>query len=361
MIRLRYVCLMWPLFLVLYLLRFEISSSVHLRGYHYQSSDSFPLKEDILEMAMLSHLVYKMRGQTDCNAVGDVPILPSDVHCHFYKHDLVQGTQVLVLSNIQKRYVAVVFAGTDDVRTALADGNILLKPFGSSSSDDNTTALLPGHVHAGFDNAVFHHGLDGIILEIVSQQMKQQQQSDYRIFTTGHSLGAADAVLLAADIVLKQNNVKVTTINFGCPRIGNYDFAKAVNELANLKVWRFVLGWDLIPRLPEYPFHHVGHTIQMTGNETKVYYHHVGNYTLNYTGVKLGWGATPFVWVPGAMTSHRMINYLEHLQEDSTNLDLQRFETLDDAPIRDDDDFYINPPDDVIMMGDDMVLLTKEE
>ena len=221
-----------------------------------RSSIAFPVKEDVIEMAILSHLVYKFRGQTDCNSQSHTnPILPPDVQCHFYRHDLIEGTQVLVLSNAEKKYIAVVFAGTDDLRTTLADGDIFTKPFGP----DNETGLLPGRVHAGFDNSVFKHGLDLIIRDIVSHQMKP----DYRIFTTGHSLGAADAILVAADLVLTQNR-EVTSINFGCPKVGNYEFIRSMNALDNLHVWRFVWGWDLVPRLPAYPFDHVGHTIQMT-------------------------------------------------------------------------------------------------
>lgn len=312
-----------------------------LRRRRPRSSTEFPVKEDVLEMAMLSHLVYKFRGktETDCNSVSPAnPILPPDVKCQFYRHDLIEGTQVLVLSNPEKRYVAVVFAGTDDLRTTLADGDILMKPFGN-----NDSGLLPGRVHAGFDNNVFKHGLDETIRQLVSQLI----EPDYRIFTTGHSLGAADAILLAADLVLTLNH-KVITINFGCPRIGNYEFIQSMNSLDNLHVWRFVWGWDLVPRLPAYPFEHVGHTVQMTRNETKVYYQHNGNVTLNYIGVPTGWGATPFVWVPGAMSSHRMVKYLEHLQDPTTYLDLHRFETMTDVPIIDDDDFHINPPDDFI-------------
>jgi Lipase (class 3) len=340
------ICLGW------FVIFCELSPSSYLRRRGHTPSTVFPSTDDVQEMAILSHLVYKFRGQTDCDsASGGDPILPPDVKCHFYRHDLTMGTQVLVLSNPDKQYIAVVFAGTDDLRTTLADGDILMKPFGS-----NDTGLLPGRVHAGFDNNVFKHGLDSTILDI----LLQETQPNYRTFTTGHSLGAADAVLVAADIVLKQNQ-KVTSINFGCPRIGNYELIQAMNRLEQLQVWRFVLGWDLVPRLPAYPFQHIGHTVQMTRNETKVYYQHLGNETLGYVGVPSGWASTPFVWVPGAMASHRMVKYLEHLQDPTTNLDLKRFETVDDAPIIDDDDFNINPPDDFIVMnGKDMALLQQQ-
>lgn len=337
----------------------SISSTKSLRHDHNRKNQQFefPSTEHVLEMAQLSHLVYLMKHGSDCNATSTAtgqPIIPPALNCHFYQHDLHQGTQVLVVSHPVKKYLAVVFAGTDDIRTTVADGDIYLKPFGGGGTDDDP--LIAGRVHAGFDNAVFQHGLADELLGIVEQHL----QPDYRLFTSGHSLGAADAVLLATDMVLLKEEWNVTSINFGCAKIGNSLWMDAVNNLVpRLQVWRLVLGWDLVPRLPSYPFEHVGHTIQMNGNETKVYYHHNGNATLGFAGVPLTWGATPYIWVPGAMASHRMVKYLEHLQDIQSQFSLEKFETVDDAPIKDDDDFYINPPDDVIMMGgeEDTVLL----
>merc|ERR1712232_124017 len=56
-----------------------------------------------------------------------------------------------------------------------------------------------------------------------------------------------------------------------------------------LGIWRYVLGWDLVPRLPNF-MKHVGHTIQLhkthARNQTVVaYYKHYGNQTLRYAGV----------------------------------------------------------------------------
>jgi hypothetical protein len=299
---------------------------------------SFPSSQDILEMARLSKLVYKFKTYTDCDAVSPTtgnPILPRDLTCHLYLHELGQGTQVLVLSNPRKKYIAIVFAGTDDLRTTLADGDILLTSF---------PPLPETSVHAGFENAVFQKDLDQTLLQLVKDHMKP----GFRIFCTGHSLGAADSVLLAATMVLREPSWKVTSINFGCPKIGNQAFVDALHDLEDrLKIWRFVLGWDLVPRLPEYPFHHVGHTIQMSGNESaKIYYHHVGNATLKYAGVPLGWNSESFLWVPGALSSHRMFKYLDQLLNDTETLKkLNHFERIDGGlptPV-DDDDFYAPP------------------
>ena len=49
------------------------------------------------------------------------------------------------------------------------------------------------------------------------------QFPNYKIWVTGHSLGAAISVLCAVE--LAQEGFSVNVINFGCPRVGNQDFS----------------------------------------------------------------------------------------------------------------------------------------
>jgi hypothetical protein len=131
-------------------------------------------------------------------------------------------------------------------------------------------------------------------------------------------------------------------------------------------VWRIVLGWDLVPRLPEL-FLHVGHTIQVYRNDgcgsnattnatAKVYYEHYGDTALGLAGVPFSWSAEPYIWVPGALSSHHVIKYWSVLNDwaDSSHRAtwVTDFVHQDDTPPDDDrppnvdDDIYVNPPDD---------------
>ena len=259
-------------------------------------SNDFPLLDDSMEMARLSGLVYRFRLSDDCNATSShgTPLLPEDLTCHLYNHDRSQGTQVMILSSRSKQYIAVVYAGTDDLRTTLTDTDILMKPFGPLD-EHGESILLPGdaRVHAGFDNAVFQHDLYETVLNITQHLLKQQPR--YRLFTTGHSLGGANAILTAVALTLQELPVdKITCISFGCPNIGNEAWRNAVHALSpvnstQIAIWRFVHGWDVVPRLPQYPFTHVGHTLQMNVDGMRAYYLHRGNASLNYASVPLGW------------------------------------------------------------------------
>jgi Lipase (class 3) len=281
-----------------------------------------------------------------------------DWHCHWYRHERAkQGTQVMIVSSIAKNYVAVIFAGTDDVRTSLTDADILTQPFGDvSCCDSNRTATngttpvtgtggalmaanatatksktnwtLPSNdpdddvganslknlvkIHAGFDNAVFCQDdlfaqllqvFDSVYQEKLLEQQHSRQwrwwrrhdgrsvlQPPLRLFATGHSLGAAASVLTAVALTdhyhtttnkssssslddssssAKNANFFMHVINFGCPQIGNTAWRDYVNDYSHilkqhLSIWRIVLGWDLVPRLPQLSFYHVGHTVQLS-------------------------------------------------------------------------------------------------
>eukprot|EP00521_Asterionellopsis_glacialis_P014959 CAMPEP_0195307238 /NCGR_PEP_ID=MMETSP0707-20130614/37614_1 /TAXON_ID=33640 /ORGANISM="Asterionellopsis glacialis, Strain CCMP134" /LENGTH=385 /DNA_ID=CAMNT_0040371485 /DNA_START=341 /DNA_END=1498 /DNA_ORIENTATION=- len=381
-----------------------------------------------MEMARLSKLIYAFKHDTSCNATNShgVPILPPDLKCHYYEHETIfQGTQVMIFSSFHQKYIAVVYAGTDNLRTLLSDTDILQKPLGPL--DDNGDSIwLPGpaRVHAGFDNAVFDNNLFERVVHALESVIRKYPS--YRLFTAGHSLGAADATLAAIGLSHTLSSVepsnrynttttattprirssnrkfkrkrqheldrKITCINFGCPRIGNKYFSSAVNEMDNIGIWRFVLGKDLIPRLPDKVFFdHVGHTIQLdTREKHKWYYHHGddddndtdndnvcgnngalayylhhGNETMGYEGVPIGWNSKSFVWVPGAMESHFMRKYLSYFSSlsmtDPKNCYVDNFvlipksntTTTDDddggGNMWNDDDPYSNPPDDYII------------
>ena len=321
-------------------------------------SNIFPNLLDTLEMALLSSVVYQMWGSDGCNAT----LLPQDVTCHYYHHDKSQGAQVLVVTSDD--YIAIVFAGTDDLRTSIADGDILLKPFGPLDELGDSIKLPgPARVHAGFDNAVFEDGLYDTVVEVVNEL--REINANYRLFTTGHSLGASDSLLLSVGLALDYPDLTISNINFGCPRTGNHEWRQRIHHsLPNLSVFRFVLGWDLVPRLPEYPFHHVGHTVQLDTDSAKAYYLHNGNATLDYSGVPMGWDSMPFFWLPGALTSHHITRYQDFfLQFSVPNEQLffvDKFERV--TPINDDhhpnvnDDKYVNPPDDMLMFEEELLL-----
>ncbi len=299
-------------------------------------SVDIPALQDTLELVRLSNFVYvlKLKGATDCSnfpsiyeeyvqdeaasyyapSTNDFPALTNyTFKCHMYERDK-QDTQVLIVSrqststnnnddgsSSEEDYIAVVFAGTDDFRNALTDTDILTKHFGPDDYNDDQTNNeriynFPPRsenirVHAGFNNAVFKRGLFDRVFKHIKAYKEDNPSA--RIFTTGHSLGASDAVLTSVALKLQDEFVDkdIHSINFGCPKTGTRKWKDFVNKLDGLGIWRLVNGIDLVPRLPGVRFHHVGHTVQLDSDAARGYWLHQGDKSLGYAGIPYGWNS----------------------------------------------------------------------
>jgi hypothetical protein len=104
-----------------------------------------------------------------------------------------------------------------------------------------------GFVHKGFYYCVrsYYHVLTGMLRNL---------DKPLPIFVTGHSLGAAEAVIVT-DMLAKDGFNVVCGYTYGCPRVGDGDFADDYKQT----LYRFVNDVDLVPNLPsaisyEFPF-----------------------------------------------------------------------------------------------------------
>lgn len=79
------------------------------------------------------------------------------------------------------------------------------------------------------------------------------------VLITGHSLGAALAVLCAVDIQYNFPDKDIEVYAFGCPRIGNEAFVKSYNKRV-FKTLRFNNGNDIVTKIPPaiFGYRHVG-------------------------------------------------------------------------------------------------------
>lgn len=235
----------------------------------------FPTLAETLEMARLSNIVYTFRNELDDSFCASYNV--NHTRCHYYHHNRALGTQVWIASNSQKRYFAVVFAGTDDLRTSLEDVDIAKKFFGNDGTVQLPHDRYPDvKVHAGFNNAVYTGVFDEVHERL--KVLRKENPLYRRLYTTGHSLGAANSVLMATGLAWLGE--RVVSINFGCPRMGNMGWRQFLgydSTLDNrLGIWKVVLGWDLVPRLPDF-FEHVGHTIQLWSENHHKYDKHSPN------------------------------------------------------------------------------------
>jgi hypothetical protein len=157
-----------------------------------------------------------------------------------------RGTQLFIAKtklDSGKLKVIVSFRGTepDDPSDLVADA-VLVK---TTWFDLAGNPL--GEVHKGFANALINDASLGNILAQIKQQLDTLADETAVILLTGHSLGAALATLSASCFNQSPLVEKIHTYTFGCPRVGNKDFASTI--LAN-KHDRYVDCSDLVTRIP---------------------------------------------------------------------------------------------------------------
>jgi hypothetical protein len=78
-----------------------------------------------------------------------------------------------------------------------------------------------------------------------------KQYPDYSYFFTGHSLGGALTTHAALDVALLNivDKERIHLYTFGCPRVGDYNLAQAVNNHIG-ETYRVVHAHDIVPHLP---------------------------------------------------------------------------------------------------------------
>lgn len=130
----------------------------------------------------------------------------------------------------------ITFRGTDSPKDWKSDLTFWKKkiPY------DNTGSNI--RVHTGFINAYKTPGVRDKILEAVTRDI-------HYIKISGHSMGAALAVLCAVDIEYNFQNRDIEVVLFGCPRVGNKAFMLSYNKRVN-KTVRVENSNDIVTKVP---------------------------------------------------------------------------------------------------------------
>lgn len=116
--------------------------------------------------------------------------------------------------------------------------------------------VTPPMLHSGFEKAFRS------VAERVTQALANRGNAP--VFLTGHSMGAALAVI-AADDFLSEKDLRATAVYaFGMPRVGDEDFARRYNGTLGDTTYRLVHGSDIVATVPPSSsgFRHVGRLIR---------------------------------------------------------------------------------------------------
>lgn len=132
--------------------------------------------------------------------------------------------------------LCISFRGTDSFKDLIADARFWKKKIPYNNPDSGI------RVHSGFIDRYKKTQIRNCILSCITPKIEKIQ-------LTGHSYGAALAVLCAVDLQYHFSKKDYEVFLFGCPRVGNRAFAASYNKRI-FKTLRFENGNDLVTKLP---------------------------------------------------------------------------------------------------------------
>ncbi|HZS08025.1 MAG TPA: lipase family protein [Blastocatellia bacterium] len=167
---------------------------------------------------------------------------------YYSKHKppfLIDDTQAYTIANDQM--IITAFRGTTP--TMISDW----------LTDANTPAVpgpgKKGLVHLGFNLAL------GSVYPSIGDKIRELRTNNQTLWFTGHSLGAALAMLAAARMHFEDPKLLASGVyTFGQPRTFDHLFAKAYDADLKPRTFRFVNNNDIVPHAPpdEVIYHHAG-------------------------------------------------------------------------------------------------------
>ena len=103
-------------------------------------------------------------------------------------------------------------------------------------------------VHRGF----LSQYMDDHLNAAVSSKVRELLDSNpgYELLICGHSLGGAIGNICALELARANPKTTCRLVTYGAPRVGNSNFAAALNAMANLDAWRVQNELDVVSRLP---------------------------------------------------------------------------------------------------------------
>ena len=175
---------------------------------------------EILQFGRLANAAYANRAAIEKTVAAQGYVLT-----HYANLPKLQVSYYLA-SDDKNRTQTIAIRGTSNVENALVDIAIQL------IKSDNSEVLL----HNGF--AVSAQG--------IYNDIKPKLNKQYKIRTTGHSLGGAVAAVLA--MYLKNDGYQIErVVTFGQPKVTNFGGSRILDKL---EIWRVVTSGDLVPLVP---------------------------------------------------------------------------------------------------------------
>ncbi|CAJ0905313.1 11468_t:CDS:10 [Entrophospora sp. SA101] len=201
---------------------------------------------NILECLTIYTSTFCLRSNYD-KMIEEVCLFLDDENINYYNRLGLNFRDPFAINDKEKAIV-VAFRGTANVKSFLNDLEFLQVPFFDKSNN--------AKVHSGF--LATYNDTRTEITNLVKKLVAENP--DYKVVTTGHSLGGSLAVFQTLDLigVPGLNPSNLLTYTYGEPRTGDKNFAALV-EKTGFSFFRVVNKADLVPHVPPQAFKYQHH------------------------------------------------------------------------------------------------------
>ncbi|MFE4667478.1 lipase family protein [Streptomyces sp. NPDC056716] len=214
----------------------------------------------------------------------------------------IEDTQAYVMAS--DRMIVVGFRGTEvtQIRDWLTDVN---------------TPPVPGPGRKGFVHFGFHQALQSVYPQLRDTVLELRDRGQ-SIWFTGHSLGAALAMLAAARLYFEEPRLLADGVyTYGQPRTCERLLADAHNKAFADRCHRFVNNNDIVPQLPPEPVYTHVAALRYFDADGKL--HDALPLLATLRDRAKGVGNDPFAPETDAIKDHHLANYLAALEKNLAN------------------------------------------
>ena len=181
--------------------------------------------ETTLKLFYYCKLIYAIEENPDSEMNVDVALGLYGLNQHMLLWKKKLDAKCLVTWNTETKTIVLAFRGTASMANVLSDIEVWRSAY--PPIEGSYFLGTQPMVHRGFSATWQGSGLRDDVMELLKEIIgAAPPDAQWRILTTGHSLGAALSHLASYDIARQQElRVKLTCVTFGAPRPGNHAFA----------------------------------------------------------------------------------------------------------------------------------------
>ena len=172
---------------------------------------------------------------------------PDSFIYNFISNDTTDIQAGIIINN---SCISIVFKGTDSLTDCYYDLKFIKRHINLNNIE----------IHKGFFDQL--HSIYDILINNIKNILKLYPHLSISI--TGHSAGAAQGTIFTYLLGQLYPYKIIKLITFGGPKVGNYEWYTQFNNMKNIIHYRITNSGDIITKIPNIEYYHVGINIHLT-------------------------------------------------------------------------------------------------